>query len=965
MPWYKNNIPTEWETALERRSGSKFTTEIIYDPPGANVTFSGKYDLIDASPVEQIKDLDPELALRPVVKSVRLTLNDPDQYLDPENSSGLFYNESPVGKDILVNIDCNESGSSKIMNIFTGRIDVEPEAGKGVCSIICSPRRRYVLQQKLVGADSDSDTKLKMMNNVGGLVDSVSYNTNWNNPPFEFSLADGSLPTGLTLNSDGTVDGTPTVEGEVTFTVEARNSEGVTRQLDCRIIVSDPPNNEFEQAKGWSGFTQNSPTGSPDFSLSARDGWARITPDGAGYGWNGVDPENEAPYISIDDADALTGDWSLYGRVCGEGSDGEGTYRYIGIYVATGTYTGFLLGIESTTTAGTFNVFVHKADTANNVHRTTIYTDTIYVKMKHVDSEDKIYMYYKEELADSWTLAYTASSFTATPISVGFKVQGLNASSYGECDLLYYHSGALDFESSVILPTGAKDVAYSTTVKAMGGAGFYSYSISSGSLPSGLSLDSSTGVISGTPTEARSAQFTLKVTDDDSTEYETDFSLVVEEDVYFYPSVLSEATLNEAYEDQFVVYGSGTLDRSLVTIGDQCEVGLWEITFSDDTNFVITGPGISQQTGAIDEDFSISNVITIPTTAWDGIFFLDMKVMFITGISYAYQNAVDIIYALYSKGGLSETILDASSYFGDKEIGSPYEDVAVGTTTLKVKVDYPIIIKTAEVLIIEEGSNSEEVIVNIGNDMSSSFPPYIDLTITATTYAYSPAATVTWKKRTTRDTDYSFDEFHEYCEDNNFKVSITFDRNITVLQAIELISLHAGIYVGQSLGKERIAGLIERASESLQTIDSQYILKDSVRVESGEIINQFNISYGLDYIEDEYLNSYQYPETDEANNSYQEHGFKTEVDIKLPGYYDPSTVQTLAALYYKIFGDGPRYVYVGLDLMAILTAFGDRFDLDSSVPDIETVVEVIGFTMHIRNGYYFTLKTIDRSHLTT
>lgn len=969
MGWYKNNVPTDWETALERRSGSLFTTEVIYDPEGSNVTFGGKYDVLSISPIEQEKDIDPELGLRPVVKPIRITLNDPDQYLDPDNPSGLFYSLSPIGKSIIVNIHNNEGPESKKINIFTGIIDVDPEAGKGICTIVCSPRRRYILQQKLVGADSDIDQKLKAMNRVGGLVDSVTYNTNWNNPPFEFSVSNGSLPTGLTLNSDGTVTGTPTEEGETIFTVQVRNSEGVTRELDCKIVVYTPLNNHFDADLGWSTYTQVANTGSPAFSLEEHESFARITPDASDYWWRNTPSQlKSAPYFTINRADGnLTGNWIMYGQISGEGHDAGGTYAYTGLFAMTGDYTGYLVGIESTATPGSYNVLVHKADTDNNVHRTAISTNDIWVKMEHNDAANTLTFYYKLTEPDTWIQIYQVTGFTSTVTGVGFKVMGLNVGEYGEIHELYWRGGDLDFDVSNIFPSAAVNVPYSTPIRADGGAGDYAFEISEGSLPSGLLLiaNDEEAIISGTPTEARSATFKLKVTDGNGTELEEEFSLTALDDVFFYPSTLPEAPVNTAYDESFTVYGSGNLDREQVTIGSNCELGLWTIIFSNESDFVISGPGVAAMDGSIETELDIEGVINIPVTAWDGIFFEDMEIKFITGISYTHQNAVQIIYDLYLKGGVPNTVLDASSYFGNIDVGTPFEGIAAGSTTLNIRVEYPTIIKTAETIIITEGETSEEVTVNVGNGASSSFPPYITLTITATANSYSEAATVTWKQRNDLDTSYSFDEFYQYCDTNDFNVSITFDRPITILQAVEVVSLHGGIYVGQSLGKERVAGLIERASESLQTIDSQYILKDSVHVENGEIINVFNFKYALDYIEDEYLNSYTYPETDEANNSFQNHGFKSEAPINLPGYYDPAPVQTLAALLYKIFSNGPRYITVGLDLMAIVEKFGDRFNLDSAVPDIETTVEIIGFTMYVRDRYYFNLKTFDRSLLTT
>jgi hypothetical protein len=67
--------------------------------------------------------------------------------------------------------------------------------------------------------------------------------------------------------------------------------------------------------------------------------------------------------------------------------------------------------------------------------------------------------------------------------------------------------------TSTTLPTPQVTVAYSQILTATGGTVPYNWSISTGSLPPGLSLVASTGVISGTPTTRGSSTFTATVTD--------------------------------------------------------------------------------------------------------------------------------------------------------------------------------------------------------------------------------------------------------------------------------------------------------------------------------------------------------------------------------------------------------------------------------------------------------------------
>ena len=62
-------------------------------------------------------------------------------------------------------------------------------------------------------------------------------------------------------------------------------------------------------------------------------------------------------------------------------------------------------------------------------------------------------------------------------------------------------------------PPGEVSVAYRDALTATGGTGALTWSVSSGTLPPGLTLNSATGVLSGTPTAGGSFTFTVTVTD--------------------------------------------------------------------------------------------------------------------------------------------------------------------------------------------------------------------------------------------------------------------------------------------------------------------------------------------------------------------------------------------------------------------------------------------------------------------
>jgi hypothetical protein len=75
-----------------------------------------------------------------------------------------------------------------------------------------------------------------------GTVDlayNLTFTASGGTTPYTFAVA-GTLPTGLTLDPDGTLSGTPTDEGSFTFTVQATDAKGDSGQRGYTLVIKPP-----------------------------------------------------------------------------------------------------------------------------------------------------------------------------------------------------------------------------------------------------------------------------------------------------------------------------------------------------------------------------------------------------------------------------------------------------------------------------------------------------------------------------------------------------------------------------------------------------------------------------------------------------------------------------------------------------------------------------------------------------
>lgn len=147
------------------------------------------------------------------------------------------------------------------------------------------------------------------------------------------------------------------------------------------------------------------------------------------------------------------------------------------------------------------------------------------------------------------------------------------------------------------LPTGVVGAAYSTTLTATGGVPPLSWSIYSGSLPTGLVLQQNTGVISGTPAESGTYSFILYIVDSSPIQqyfYSSTFSITISPSgpLTITSKALADATVGASYQAQLVATG-GTLPLSWSVSSGTLPAGL---TLSSTTGAISGTPTASAGT---------------------------------------------------------------------------------------------------------------------------------------------------------------------------------------------------------------------------------------------------------------------------------------------------------------------------------------------------------------------------------
>ena len=152
-------------------------------------------------------------------------------------------------------------------------------------------------------------------------------------------------------------------------------------------------------------------------------------------------------------------------------------------------------------------------------------------------------------------------------------------------------------------PSGVVGTAYTDTLTAAGGTAPYAFSITAGTLPAGLTLNASTGVMSGTPTTAGTSSFTVKVTDAKSTTTTFATSITI------LTSMLTIAVTTSAA----TTAPGGTVSYT-ITATNSGQVALTGATFTDSLSDVLDDASYNGDAAATAGSVSF----TSPNLTWTG-----------------------------------------------------------------------------------------------------------------------------------------------------------------------------------------------------------------------------------------------------------------------------------------------------------------------------------------------------------
>ncbi len=392
--------------------------------------------------------------------------------------------------------------------------------------------------------------------------------------PYTWSVAGGSLPAGLTLNTaTGAVTGTPTASGTSTFVLEVTDTVGGTgTQAESVVVVGAPAiasspltGGEIGVAYvgapsvsgGTSPYTWSLTSGSlpAGLTLNTATGAVTGTPTASGTSTftlevTDADAQHgtQAESMHIVAAPTVTSPPLTGGEIgvayVGAPSVGGGTSPYtwsltsgsLPAGLTLNTTTGAVSGTPTASGTSTFTLEVSdaagqlatQAEFLHIVAAPTVTSPALaggevgvaYAGAPSVSGGTSPYVWTltSGSLPTGLTLNTASGAVTGTPTSSGTSTFTLVATDADGQLAIQAESVAVAADPSIgstPLPHGETGVSYAGTPVISGGTAPYTWSVAAGSLPAGLTLNTATGAVTGTPTTGGTSAFTLEATDAD------------------------------------------------------------------------------------------------------------------------------------------------------------------------------------------------------------------------------------------------------------------------------------------------------------------------------------------------------------------------------------------------------------------------------------------------------------------
>ena len=322
--------------------------------------------------------------------------------------------------------------------------------------------------------------------------------------PYTWSVASGSLPGGLTLDSAGTISGTPTAPGSFGFTIQVKDGASAAATAVFNLTIAP---------SGTLAITTSStlPSGSAGSAYSQT---LAATGGTAPYTWSVASG-------SLPDGLAIGGDGALSGTPTAAGSSSF-TVQVRDSVSATATRT-------FTLTVGAASLSIVTASPLPLGVTGLAYSQALVATggvSPYTWSVTSGALPGGLTIGASGTISGTPTTAGSFSFTVQVKDSAAATASAALALTIVSPPSPLSIVTASPLLSGFANGAYSQTLGATGGSAPYTWSVASGALPGGLTL-SSGGTIAGTPSAAGTFNFTVQVRDSNSATATKPFALTV------------------------------------------------------------------------------------------------------------------------------------------------------------------------------------------------------------------------------------------------------------------------------------------------------------------------------------------------------------------------------------------------------------------------------------------------------